>query len=369
LDSLVVYTMRLTTCAILVNEHREMNVPSPTVEGFRAAFRRPSLTFAEIAWRWVPGSTALVLFVLYVTEYLDTLPVTKTDSALLWTRQPALVLRAITHIFHGSLSRAVLAALVLVTGLSVLWIIAGSVGRLATVDALVIYFRSEATDNLSTKTDGLGRPRPLRALIHLNVLRVASVLAMLVSIGGAAILSSFVTSNTHPRPALAFSLFVVLTGCVCIAGWALNWWLSLAGIFAVRNGEDALGALGGAVDFVRDRTGSVLAVSTWTGLAHCVALSLATTAASLPLAFMQVAPLRLVLAALALVTLAYFAIVDWLYIARLAGYVCLAEMPGVIFAAPPLPPTLPIGTATSPGNAIDRDEAILSDVPNLAVQP
>ena len=31
---------------------------SPTVEGFRTAFRRPSLTLAEIMWRWVGGATA-----------------------------------------------------------------------------------------------------------------------------------------------------------------------------------------------------------------------------------------------------------------------------------------------------------------------
>ena len=32
-----------------------MSLPSPTIEGFRAAFRRPSLTFAEMAWRWTVG--------------------------------------------------------------------------------------------------------------------------------------------------------------------------------------------------------------------------------------------------------------------------------------------------------------------------
>jgi hypothetical protein len=43
---------------------------SPTLEGFRAAFRRPSLTFTEIAWRWTAGATAWAWFVLWVIEYL-----------------------------------------------------------------------------------------------------------------------------------------------------------------------------------------------------------------------------------------------------------------------------------------------------------
>jgi hypothetical protein len=344
-----------------------MSPASPTIEGFRVAFRRPSLTLAEIAWRWAPGFTALALLLFYFIEYFNTLPVTHADLVLLSTRQPALIGRAIAHIFHGSLNRAVLAALVLSGGLSLLWSIAASLGRLATVDALIAYFQSATADNLSARTDSVGKPRPIRALIHLNFFRVALVLAMLLSGVGAAILSSFVSTNLHPRPGVAFALFVLLTGCICIAGWALNWWLSLAALFVVRDGEDALGAFSRAVSFFRDRTGAVIAVSTWTGLAHCVAFSIATTAGSVPLAFIRVAPWRLVIAGIVLVTLAYFAVVDWLYMARLAGYVCLAETPDMLLVPPLPPPTLPSFEPRE--TVIDRDEPILSDLPNLAVQP
>ncbi len=344
-----------------------MSVASPTIEGFRVVFRRPSLTLAEIAWRWAPGFTAVALLLFYFIEYFNTLPVTHADLVLLSTRQPALIARAIAHIFHGSLNRAVLAVLVLAVGLSLLWSMAASLGRLATVDALLAYFQSTTADIRSNTTGTSGKPRTIRALIHLNFLRVALVLAMLLSGVGAAILSNFVSTNIHPRPGLAFALFVLLTGCICIAGWALNWWLSLAAIFVVRDGEDALGAFSRAVSFFRDRTGAVIAVSTWTGLAHCVAFSIATTAASVPLAFIQVAPWRLVIASIALVTLAYFAVVDWLYMARLAGYVCLTEMPDTLLAPPLPPPILPSFEADE--TTIDRDEPILSDLPNLAVQP
>ncbi|MGA8441559.1 MAG: hypothetical protein WB762_00270 [Candidatus Sulfotelmatobacter sp.] len=344
-----------------------MSATSPTVEGFRVAFRRPSLTLAEIAWRWAPGFTAAALWLFYFIEYFNTLPVTHTDLVLLSSRQPALIARAIAHIFHGSLDRAVLAAWVLAVGLSLLWSIAASVGRLATVSALLAYFRSTNADNLSTRTDRVGKPRPLRALIQLNFLRVVVVLAMLLSIGGAAILSRLVSTDSQPRPGLAFVLFVLSTACIWIAGWALNWWLSLAAVFVVREGEDALGAFSRAVSFFHDRTGAVIAVSTWTGLAHCVAFSIAATAASVPLAFLQVAPWRVVIAGVALVTLAYFAVVDWLYMARLAGYVCLTETPDTLLVPPLLPPPLP--SFEPPDTAIDRDEPILSDLPNLAVQP
>jgi hypothetical protein len=245
-----------------------MSAPSPTTEGFRAAFRRPSLTFAEIAWRWTVGSTAAVLVALCCIEYLNSLPVTKADSFLLSSRQPAFVARALTHILHGSLNRAVLAALLVGLALCVLWIIAASIGRLATLRALLERFRSEAEGNFLTKTQSSGKQRPIRALMALNFFRVVVVLAVFLALGGASILSSFVSSNANPRPGLAFALFVPLAGVICTAGWGLNWWLSLAGIFAVRNQEDAPDAVSEAVSFFREHAGSVLAVSVWTELAQ-----------------------------------------------------------------------------------------------------
>src|SRR5258707_1815445 len=117
-----------------------MSLPSPTVEGFRTAFRRPSLTLAEIAWRWTVGAVASTLFLFSVIEYLDSLTVTPADAALLRTRQPLLIGKAVAHIFRGSLNRAVLAALVGAIALTLLLIIAASLGRAATVRALLDYF-------------------------------------------------------------------------------------------------------------------------------------------------------------------------------------------------------------------------------------
>jgi len=343
-----------------------VSAPSPTIEGFRAAFRRPSLTFAEIAWRWTLGATAASLFVFYGIEYLDTLPVTNADSALLATRQPTLVGRAIAHILRGSLNRAVLAAFVAILALSVFWIIAASIGRLATVRSLLDYFRSDTAIGQSAQTSGVETPRPVRALIDLNFFRVAVLLGMILALAGAAILSGFVSSTADPKPGLVFILFVPLAVLICLAAWTLNWWLSLAAIFAVRDGEDALGALSTAVSFFRGHIGSVAAVSTWTGLAHLVAISVAMTAVSLPLAFIQVAPARFVVAGMILVALLYFVVADWLYVARLAGYICIAEMPEQVLATPPLPPELPRGDVAAIETTIDRDEPILSDLPHFA---
>ncbi|MGO9088640.1 MAG: hypothetical protein ACLQBK_25830 [Candidatus Sulfotelmatobacter sp.] len=358
---------------------------SPTAEGFRAAFRRPALTLGEITWRWVTGATAAALLFFGLFELLDTLPVTSGDLLFLRTRHPYLVAQAIAHIFRGSLGRAMMAGLLAVLMLGLLWIVAASLGRIATVRSLLDYFfrnlprssggasaegaAAEAASKVSTNLNSFD------ALTRLNFLRAAVALAAMFGFVGAAILAGFASPDADPSPGLAFLLFLPLAGLICLAWWSLNWLLSLAGLFAVRDGEDALGSISAAVSFCRERTGAVFAVSTWTGLAHLVAFVGATTVISMPLGFAGVLPWRLVLLGVLLVTLAYFVLADWLYMARLAGYVCIAEMPEALLA--PLPPSQtltppPGGLQATPSppiqTTIDRDETILSDVPNSPVQ-
>jgi hypothetical protein len=336
-----------------------MSSASPTLEGFRAAFRRPSLTFTEIAWRWSVGAAAWALFLFSLFEYLDSLPVTNGDVALLRTRQPLLVGRAFSHILSGSLNRVVLATLFGTIALSLLWVVAASIGRAASVRALLDYFRRDIGD-VSTPHDA-AKPQSLRSLIGLNFLRAASTLATLLAFAGAALLAGFASPDAHPRPGLAFMVFLPLAGLICIAWPMLNWLLSLACIFAVRDGDDALSALSAAVAFSQERSGPLFAVSIWTGLGHVTALSIAGTAVSMPLAFIQIAPVRLIIGAVILLLLLYFAVADWLYIARLAGYVHIAEAPEALVSSERLP-------APPPQSSIDRDELILSDLPKLAVE-
>ena len=228
---------------------------SPTLEGFRASFRRPSLTLAEITWRWTVGAVGWAIIFFWLIEFLDTLPVTRGDEALLSTRQPLLVGRAISHILRGSLDRAVLAALLAAIALSLLWIITASICRAATVHALLEYFRRDTASDISIKTDTSSGARPFRSLTGLNFLRVA-VCWPRSSPSQARQFSRALPHLIHtPGPAWRSSVFLPLAGLICIAWLVLNWWLSLGCMFVVRDGEDTLGALFAAVTFSRtDRT-------------------------------------------------------------------------------------------------------------------
>ena len=87
---------------------------------------------------------------------------------------------------------------------------------------------------------------------------------------------------------------------------------------------------------------------------------------SFPIGLSGALPGRVVMLCVLLITLAYFAVADWLYMARLAGYVCIAEMPEALLRPPrPIPPPPPTAQRIMPPSlqtTIDKDVPILSDM-------
>ncbi|MGC2475062.1 MAG: hypothetical protein WA485_12055 [Candidatus Sulfotelmatobacter sp.] len=350
---------------------------SPTAEGFRAAFRRPSFTLAEITWRWVFGTTATVLILFGFFEYLDTLPVSYGEMLLLKTNQPFLVWQALMHILHGSLARAVLSLALAALLLSLVWIVSASVGRVTTLRAMLDYVREringkmaaagvERAPDTKSASDVPAR-RAIGALARLSFLRVALALATILGCMGASIVAGFGSSAANPSPGVVFLLFMPIALLVGLTWFALNWLLSLTAVFVVRDGKDGADAIAAAVALCRERTGAVLAVSTWTGFAHLVAFVGATMLISVPLGLAGFLPWRLVALAILVLTLAYFAVADWIYTARLAGYLAIVETPEEWLK--PAPPIMPVPPAGPPlQTTIDRDEPILSDVPGLILE-
>lgn len=341
---------------------------SPTAEGFRVAFRRPTFTLAEIAWRWTAGATATTLFFYGLYQYLDTLPVNSGELMFLRSGQPYLVVQAIAHIFRGSLGRALLAGFVGALMIGLLWMVAASVGRIATVRALLEHFRRDVASSVSAGSPETSGARDATgdiasnvpttsestaalfpSLFRLNFLRAAVAGAAVVGLLGTMIVAGFVSPAEHPRPGLAFLLFLPLAALVACVAWWLNWILSVALIFAVRDAHDAVGAISAAVSFLRVRGGAVSAVTSWTGLAHLVAYIAAAIAASIPLGLIGAIPWRLGVLGALLVTLIYFVVADWLQVARLAGYVRIAETPEAPVPLPqPAPIAPPSETVASP---------------------
>jgi|SRR5581483_4210231 len=337
---------------------------SPTIEGFRAAFRRPGVVVAEITWRWVFGAAGLTLFTLACLEFLKTLLVSRTDLLFLRSNQPFLVAQALSHIFHGSARRVVISVVILSTALAVLWILSASVGRVTTLQSLFEYFdfNPEGRAELSSAP---GRHRRFGSLVGLNFLRVALALAALLAIIAAGVISGFVSTDKNPQPALAFLIFLPFAALVGLVWNSLNWFLSVAPIFVVGESYDTFASIGAALDFCRERPGPVFWSSTAFGLIHLILFAGASSVVAVPFAFIGVLPGVVVLAAIAALTLIYFAAVDFFFTGRMAAYIAILQSPalpaGAVSGAPlPVPPGAPASPPARPEWETLSDD-ILSD--------
>jgi hypothetical protein len=316
---------------------------------------------------------------------------------LLRTGIPGLAARAFAHILAGSGSRLVLALLIVSVAGMLLWVVLASLGRAATLPAIVESLRRRAAlasreyrrDLLddAAASEPLAAVRPVSStagsysagkarssfptILGLNVLRsFLFFIAVLAAIACLFVASQF-TSPDHPHPLFASFTALILLATVFFFAGTLNWFLSVAALFAVRGPSNSFDALHSAVAFCRERFAAVSAVGFWFGLAHLTFFVIATSVVGFPLSLAGTIPPGFVLLAVVLITAAYFAIADFLYIGRLAAYAAILEAP--VLPVPrlgtlPIPSHVdwPISSTSSASQAptttaVDPDDLILSD--------
>ena len=154
--------------AVAIEYHHlhDMASASPIAVAFRLPLRRPLILLAEVAWRWTFAVAAGALAIGLAVEYFDSLHVNTLDRLLLSTGQPVLIAQAIRRIFAGSVPQFVGASLIAALGLAIAWIVLSSIGRLAVLRAIFEELEWEPNSE-----------RPFRAILFLNFLRAALVLA------------------------------------------------------------------------------------------------------------------------------------------------------------------------------------------------
>jgi hypothetical protein len=327
-----------------------MDAFSATAEAFRLIFRRPAIALAEIAWRWSLAVAAWFLGVVFLLEYVNSLPVNTADRLLLASRQPTLVWRALERILHGSGLRFTESGIVLGIGLVVAWIILASLGRAATLKAVIAHlgvgYRSGAGANL------------FASLVGLNFLRATVAGTGVVAAIGATLITSGIWASTHLSVAGAVRLWLFLVFLVGMACIVLNWVLSVAAMVVAENSLATFPAIVAAVGWFRERLGSVLAIGSWFGLAHTGAFLVAAAAAFTLFAMAAALGPGATLFLLFLIVALYSATADFLYIGRLVAY--LAIDGGERSAAETSNVAPPGGPSSS---AVDQSELIVCDVP------
>jgi len=305
------------------------STPSPFRDGFAALGHEPALPAAELMWRWCFGLSALALAVFSVALFLDTLKVTPADEFLLRTWNPSLWLIALRHVFAGSLSRFAREQIVLVFALILLWSLAATIGGAAVLSRLVAMFRTEE--------EAVSSGWRFAPLFLLKLLRGISSLVALALAAGLFLYGTAMAHNEHAiRATLALSFGL---GLVCAMGFAVNWYLSVAPLFCIRNAAGVIEALDQALAFSIRHSGRLFLLGVgfsglrlvWTGTMFLAFLS--------PLRLIHEANGRWAVALMALALLVYFAGVDLLRLARMGAYVSLAEDDLHPAPAPVLPMT------------------------------
>lgn len=313
-----------------------MATSSASRAGFRAVWRQPALVLAEIAWRWSWGLASLAVLAVSARTFLLSITVTDAEMVELRSQAPVLVADAINRMLEGSGAILARMAAVAVPAMALLWIVTASLGSAAVLKALL---------------PQAGKPK-MRTLLGVHFLRAAAALAAILGYMGASIVASRVTApgeDATPQEAAthlgAFILiFLGLVALVALAWGTVNWYLSLSPVLVVRDGRDAFGALGDAWALVRRHRREFWTVGFLSGMLRLFFMGVLTVVSIPPLYLIGEVPGWVVWAIIVVFTLVYFAVADYLYVARLAAYIDIAERDGLQRAA--VSPQVEIAAAT-----------------------
>jgi hypothetical protein len=285
-----------------------MPTESPLRHGFRTVWRGPSLALAEIAWRWVWGGSVLLIGWFAAAGYLHSLTVSKYDQFRLGSGNPQWAADAIVHIFSGSGPTVLRLCIIVAPAAIMLWLFAATLGRAATLRALV--------------GDGkalLGRT------FALHLWRVVVGVLAFAGIVAAFALGVVLMAKSEPtQPLIFMAVFFPLAVLFTAIRSRINWFLLLANIYAAE-GRPAGRGFGEAVRGFRQYSGEFMSVGTVIGVIRIVLMAVVTGISFALVPGIGVVPGKLLWAVFVLVTLAYFAVSDWLYLVKLAAYARIVQ--------------------------------------------
>jgi len=278
--------------------------------GLSSVFRQPELYLAELMWRWSFYVAAWMVGIYALLGFLDTLPV--SDAALfgLYNFIPGSAARAWAEIFRGSGPRLLIISTVAVVGMAMLWWLASSCGRAATLRALIPSPRSRNGTVFST-----------------NALRVLlGILAVLAYAGAVTLALTY--SRTRPDAHDPDKFYLILLPLLIVVGtiWSsLSWYLSLVPLLALRTGRSTWTSLGDAAEFSRRHGTQFLWVGFAYGALRVIATIVGTFLFFTMLSFALQTPPAVALVIMLIWAAAFSALGAFVHIAKLAAQVRIVE--------------------------------------------
>lgn len=275
----------------------------------------PVLLLIEVGWRWAFGLGACALLFAAWLRVFGSTPVSDAELTVLGSRDPTLIAAGLLHIFQETEPDLIAASLIAIPAGIVLWIALATFGRLATLELLLP-----------------GSPRNAAAffgVLSANIFRALWTSGVFVGMVFTLIASSLISLRFSPdrqQPNLAvYFLLIVLLLPLEAALWAVvNWFLSFTPIFSVREGCGPFGAVKWSIAAMRRMRKQVFRVSRGYGSLRLGALlALLALCGTVGAVADAAGGARGVVAIVIVLSLAYFVVADWLYLARMVAYIDL----------------------------------------------
>lgn len=277
-------------------------------DGFREVLRDPALLLIEIGWRWTFGASAIFVGVVSFVILLGSISVDPQKLRSLGPLNPfdlaQTVAATLTSLGFRLLQVAIIAGLFL----AVCWIVLSAFGRYATLSRPALVPGASLSSCFAVST--------ARALLALGALLAWIMTGLFTGLVAAATAREGVP-NLWLIVAILLPALVVIVG-----GWSwLNWYLSLAPLFPDDHWSRSVAS---GWRFSRDRRDALLEVSIVTATIRA-ALFVAALMLSIAVSAVITNP-RVLIADLIAISLLYFLVADFFYVARLAAYAGLREI-------------------------------------------
>jgi hypothetical protein len=281
--------------------------PNPITQGLRAVTRDPAIFLVEILWRWSFALLACLLVAGVGLMLLGPLHVGKAWDSAWGSRDPQRMGQLLVAIVLLLGVKLIIAAIAVPLAIALLWSILAALGRFVTVKRL---------------RSGLTSLR-LRTVFALQLLRGLISWFALVLLFAATISEALIaTRGTQPDLVLYYLMVMPTVVLIGVSWLILNWYLSLAAIFG-REGQSFRGAFREARQTVRRQRSDFAGTGFVFLLFRTVILLIALAICGLTSGMAGTAP-QSYFVLLMVVSLAYFAVADFLYMARMAAYLALA---------------------------------------------
>jgi hypothetical protein len=269
--------------------------------------RDPAVLLLEIGWRWSFGAIALFLIFTASSTLLSAVEVSQADRAGWRSNDPTLMAQAVANVLTQSRPALLERTAWVLPAVTFVWVAFRAKGRTTTVNRLG---RKEVS---------------FRSVLALDGSRAFVTWLAMFAFSGALSLSQRIAFRS-PNPDLFLYYALAFWSLILIGAiWATaNWYLSVAALCCLESGAGFLKGTNQAVNLARAHGGELGGISLIFAVLRIVALATAFALCFLPSGLMTTSP-HSYLAWTAAVSLTYFAVADFLFIARMAAYLIVAR--------------------------------------------